>query len=99
MAITFSDLGIKPVKYDIAGGHVFVVQIMSKDVVEMQKQTNLSNAEMEAQVVSRCIVDDHSKPLMTFEQAMTLAPGILEELFVEAARVSGIKLGENKNPN
>ena len=90
---SYSALLGKPVKFPIDDEHhVNIVGMMSRDVVELQKkhaELKSSEAEQFADVVSRCVVDDIGKPLMSYEEALRLSPGMLGNLFVECAKVSG----------
>lgn len=89
--VSFADLR-QSVKYEIAGGYVNILGMMSKDLVELQKQFEPSkdiDPHMMGTVVAKCVVDDLGVPLMTFDHAMQLSPGVLAELFVQVSKASG----------
>lgn len=78
--------------------YVCIVRLGITDIIQLQKfgvgktQEHLEElVDKQADIVSRCVVDDNRQPLMNKEQALGLGVERLATLFTEAIRITGLE--------
>ncbi len=95
--ISFSELKPKLTRFyidDVQDKYVNIIPAKVASIIEMQREADddkaITTGEVQAEFVSRCVVDDERQPLMTREQALSLSPAQLSVFFEQVVLASGM---------
>jgi hypothetical protein len=93
--INFDNLIPQPKRVEFGDDHFYVRPILAKDIIELQKQENITPMEYGLKLITTCCCDDAGNPIITREQAENLPPDVMQKITTIITETLG--LGEQKN--
>ena len=93
--VDFTALIPKPKQVAFGEDHFYVRPILAKDIIELQRQENITPMEYGLKLITTCVCDEAGNQLITPEQANNLPPDVMQKITSIITETLGI--GEQKN--